>query len=178
LSSCTLINNEYLFCVQKFIMPTTSSGLPLDDKTAIRFLVKKTKRFNFPIQVDDTKQMEQNHLKCEELINMMDKEMDDTKDKKLYNAPSSLEALLYSELSQNKTPVKNPPEEESEPEFVFRKPKVYRCCYCHKVFFHSFTYRRHMLHHLKNRNWCRLCSRGFISRKCYQKHKLLLCNIK
>jgi hypothetical protein len=122
--------------------------------------------------------MEQDHFECEELINMMDKIVDDNKDRELYNASSSLKALLYSELRQNTTPVENPPEEESEPEFVFRKPTVYGCYYCRNVFFDSFSYRRHMLHHLKNRVWCRLCSRLFISRKYYRKHKLFLCNIK
>lgn len=143
-------------------MPSTNSDLSLDDKRAIRFMIKKTKRFDYSIRANDAEGAEQNHFE--------DKEMNEIQGEKVNNIlPSLCRPLFWEKIPGNQ---ENTPAKESESGFVFLKPKVYQCYYCQKVFFHSTTYRRHMIRQLKKLRWCSVCKRGFISRLWFKKHRL------
>lgn len=174
------------FVLQKSNMPSTSSSLPLDDRTAIRFMMKKTERFNYSMGENDAEEAEQNHFE--------DKQMNGVQDEEINNVSSSLCCLLYKTIIQDSENEKNTPEDQenipenqenipdnqkntsekkSESDFVFLKPKVYYCNYCNKSFFHAASYRRHMILHLKKLRWCRKCKRGFISQAWFKKHRSL-----
>lgn len=167
------------FVLQKSNMPSTSSSLPLDDRTAIRFMMKKTERFNYSMGENNAEEAEQNHFE--------DKQMNGVQDEGVNNVSSSLCCLLYETIIQDPKNEKNTPEDQenipenqkntsekkSESDFVFLKPKVYYCNYCNKSFFHAASYRRHMIFHLKKLRWCHKCKRGFVSQTWFKKHRSL-----
>jgi hypothetical protein len=159
----SIINNEIFFILQKGNVSSTSSDLSLDDKTAIRFMIKKTKRFDYSIRVNDDEGAEQNYF--EEEMNGIEGEES--------NISPSLYRLLCAELTEKKSPEnqKNTSVKKNESDFVFLKPKVYQCYYCHKQFFHSSTYRRHMINQLKKLYWCSICNRGFVLKASFKRHR-------
>lgn len=183
---------------------TTSNLLPLVDTRAIRFIMKRTKRFDYSIRLNDFEEVERNHFADREMVREIDREMDremdgemDTEmdrieDEKMENISSSMYHLFYARMTQKNSPEnqketpeiqkesagnqKITPATKSESDFAFLKPKVYHCYYCHKVFFHPTTYRRHMIHQLKKLRWCSVCKRGFVSKMWFKNHKLFCQN--
>jgi hypothetical protein len=146
-------------------VPSTSSDLPRDDKTATCCVTKGTERFDYSIKEDDSERAEQNYFADEEMKENQGEEN---------NIPSSSYRLLCTEITQKNIPGNQTSTlaKESESTIVFLKPKIYQCHYCQKVFFHSTTYRRHMIRELKKLHWCFVCKRGFESKLCFKKHKL------
>jgi hypothetical protein len=126
-------------------------------------MIKKTKRFEYSIKVDDDEGAEQNHIKEE--TNGTQRE--GTNISSLHRLPCASPTQETTAENQENTPAK-----KSESNLVFLKPKVYQCYYCRKIFFHTSTYRRHMIYQLKKLYWCSICKRGFVSRSWFKKHKL------
>ncbi|XP_015430717.1 PREDICTED: uncharacterized protein LOC107187195 isoform X2 [Dufourea novaeangliae] len=138
------------------ISPTNMESRSVEElkaRVAVRFLVKKSKRF------DLLKQQLQRKLQ---------------QTRKAYKTEPTPECLLYLGLEPKtvKTLHREEQKHENCTDFPFLKPRVYECGYCTKIFFHKALHRRHMIHHLKKIHWCMKCSRGFTSKISKRRHEL------
>lgn len=57
-------------------------------------------------------------------------------------------------------------------EALFKVPKIYRCEYCPKVFFHRAMYRKHVLRHIRTLKRCSRCKCAFQTLLAKKKHQL------
>ncbi|XP_078049721.1 uncharacterized protein LOC144476523 [Augochlora pura] len=120
-----------------------------EDQLAIRFLIKRTKKFNFGRHPYREVQG-RTYLKC----------------------PPSPDCLHYLGLSARSAEKLDQQKQKNPSDFKFREPKIYDCGYCAKYFFHKLNYRRHMIRHIRKAYWCHKCRQGFISLSTRKLHQL------
>ncbi|CAK9830641.1 hypothetical protein ANTRET_LOCUS7777 [Anthophora retusa] len=138
--------------------PNASSGSEsssleeLKSRVAVRYLMRKTKRF------DLLKQQMQHKLQS-----IAEKKVE-----------PSAECLIYLGLAPKNVKIheRQTRKLENRSDFQFLKPRVYECNYCTKIFFHKLLYRRHMIRHLKKIHWCMKCNRGFTTKISKKRHEL------
>ncbi|XP_076658364.1 uncharacterized protein LOC143362250 [Halictus rubicundus] len=125
----------------------------LRERIAVRFLIKKSKRFDF------SKAPVQGKLQISKV------------------APPKkqpLECLFYLGLApknSNTSDRKMPKQENETDNIQFRKPTVYECSYCMKFFLHKIPHRRHMIGHIKEVHVCTWCNRAFSSIIMKRRHE-------
>lgn len=61
---------------------------------------------------------------------------------------------------------------QSSDEALFKEPKIFRCEYCPKVFFHRATWRKHVLRHIRTLKRCNRCKCAFKTLLAKKKHQL------
>ncbi|XP_031844042.1 uncharacterized protein LOC116431979 [Nomia melanderi] len=154
------VNRKQVALQQNENLNTSSSEMvskemkDLKDSIAIRFLLKRTKRFDHWKEQKAQKKAQRARLTLA--------------------TDTAAECLKYLGLTQKNMKKRERPEQRQEDRssFQFPKPMVYECEFCTKVFFHKIPYRRHMIRHMKKQFLCMKCNQGFSSKLAKRRHNL------
>lgn len=74
-------------------------------------------------------------------------------------------------MPKGQSPPEENKQEDNNSEFEFRKPIIYECEYCPKIFYHKYVHLKHTIRHLKCINWCLKCKRAFGNNIAVKKHR-------
>ncbi|KAG7199619.1 hypothetical protein KM043_014222 [Ampulex compressa] len=132
--------------------PIGSSMEELRSRVAVRFFVKKSRRFDSSLRGSQRHGMERSVRIC------------------VKNQP---ECLLYLGLApRSEKSRERECKRRQMDDFQFTKPRVYECDHCTRIFFHKVLYRRHMIRHIRRIQWCTRCNRGFVTKAARKRHQL------